>query len=52
MTLNGKNSIAEYVESKEIMDKLIEIGVDYLQGYAISKPIPLIVEESTKAVTI
>jgi len=51
VTLNGKKSIAEYVESKEIMDNLIEIGVDYLQGYAISKPIPLI-EESTKAVTI
>ena len=51
MTLNGKKSIAEYVESKEIMDNLIEIVVDYLQGYAISKPIPLI-KESTIAVTI
>ncbi len=31
-------TIAEYVETDEILDKLKEIGVDYAQGYAVSKP--------------
>jgi len=34
-------TIAEYVESKEINDKLLTLGVDFAQGYAISKPAPL-----------
>jgi diguanylate cyclase (GGDEF)-like protein len=37
----GMKTIAEYVESEEIMDKLRTIGVDYVQGYALHKPIPL-----------
>lgn len=49
VTLNGKKTIAEYVESKEIMDNLIKIGVDFLQGYAISKPVPLVAEETETA---
>jgi EAL domain-containing protein (putative c-di-GMP-specific phosphodiesterase class I) len=31
-------TIAEYVENKEILIKLKEIGVDYVQGYYIHKP--------------
>lgn len=31
-------TVAEYVENKEILDKLNEIGVDYAQGYYIHKP--------------
>jgi EAL domain-containing protein (putative c-di-GMP-specific phosphodiesterase class I) len=31
-------TIAEFVETDEIKNKLIEIGVDYVQGYRIGKP--------------
>ena len=34
-------TIAEYVESDETLSTLKEIGVDYVQGYAISKPLTL-----------
>jgi diguanylate cyclase (GGDEF)-like protein/PAS domain S-box-containing protein len=37
----GKKTIAEFVENDEILQKLNEIGVDYAQGYGISKPEPL-----------
>jgi EAL domain-containing protein (putative c-di-GMP-specific phosphodiesterase class I) len=36
----GKRTIAEFVESGEILTALREIGVDYAQGYAIGKPAP------------
>ncbi|NNJ93950.1 MAG: EAL domain-containing protein [Halobacteria archaeon] len=39
--LLGKETIAEFVESLEIADELRNIGVDYVQGYAYSKPLPL-----------
>ncbi len=34
----GKKTIAEYVENAEILAYLAEIGVDYVQGYYISRP--------------
>ncbi|MEM9622309.1 MAG: DUF1631 family protein [Pseudomonadota bacterium] len=34
----GKKTIAEYVEDGEILKNLEEIGVDYAQGYEISRP--------------
>ncbi|MCH8331132.1 MAG: EAL domain-containing protein, partial [Bacteroidetes bacterium] len=37
----GKKTIAEFVENNEIIEKLKSIGVDYAQGYGISKPMPL-----------
>ncbi|MET0119040.1 MAG: EAL domain-containing protein [Sedimenticola sp.] len=37
----GKETIAEFVENSEMLDKLREIGVDYAQGFGIEKPIPL-----------
>ncbi|VAX09918.1 diguanylate cyclase/phosphodiesterase (GGDEF & EAL domains) with PAS/PAC sensor(s) [hydrothermal vent metagenome] len=37
----GKKTIAEYVENKLIYDHLVEIGVDYAQGYAIERPYSL-----------
>ena len=37
----GKQTIAECVENEVIQQKLNEIGVDYLQGYNIEKPMPL-----------
>lgn len=37
----GKQTVAEYVESDEILKLLRGIGVDYAQGYAVGKPQPL-----------
>jgi len=37
----GMKTVAEYVESAEILGKLREIGVDYAQGYVIHKPVPI-----------
>jgi diguanylate cyclase (GGDEF)-like protein/PAS domain S-box-containing protein len=39
----GKQTIAEFVENEVILDKLkrAEIGVDYVQGYAIGRPHPV-----------
>jgi EAL domain-containing protein (putative c-di-GMP-specific phosphodiesterase class I) len=34
----GKKTIAEFVETKEILDLLQEYGVDYAQGYYIGRP--------------
>jgi diguanylate cyclase (GGDEF)-like protein len=36
----GKSTVAEFVESDEVLAALREIGVDYAQGYAIGKPSP------------
>lgn len=36
-----KKTIAEYVENELVVETLKEIGVDYLQGYAIHKPEPV-----------
>lgn len=37
----GLKTIAEFVESTEILDKLTAIGIDYAQGYAIGRPAPI-----------
>ena len=37
----GKRTIAEFVESDGILEKLREVGVDYAQGYRIGRPKPL-----------
>jgi len=34
----GIETVAEYVDSQEIFDKVKELGFDYSQGYFISKP--------------
>jgi diguanylate cyclase (GGDEF)-like protein/PAS domain S-box-containing protein len=34
-------TIAEFVEDEAILEKLQEIGVDYAQGYAIARPVPI-----------
>jgi len=36
----GMKTIAEFVENDEFKNMLIEIGVDYAQGYGIGKPLP------------
>ena len=38
----GKKTIAEFVENQAIKDKLREIGVDFAQGFGVSKPEPVI----------
>ncbi len=35
-------TIAEFVCDQDILQKLREIGIDYVQGYAIEAPIPLV----------
>jgi|GEM_PF-3548909 hypothetical protein len=37
----GKKTIAEFVEDKTIFNLLSELGVDYVQGYGIGKPVLL-----------
>jgi diguanylate cyclase (GGDEF)-like protein/PAS domain S-box-containing protein len=37
----GKNTIAEFAESEEIVDALRELGIDYAQGYAVGAPKPI-----------
>lgn len=37
----GLKTIAEFVKSEAIRDKLVELDVDYGQGYFYSKPVPL-----------
>jgi EAL domain-containing protein (putative c-di-GMP-specific phosphodiesterase class I) len=37
----GIRTIAEFVETKETLAKLREIGVDYVQGFGIARPQPI-----------
>ena len=37
----GIETIAEYVENQAVYDKLLEMDVDFAQGYFIEKPMPL-----------
>lgn len=39
--LMGLRTIAEYVESDQILEQLIDMGVDYAQGYGVVRPSPL-----------
>ena len=34
----GIKTIAEFVDSQEVQDKIVELGIDYTQGYFISPP--------------
>lgn len=38
----GLQTIAESVETPSLRDTLVEIGVDYLQGYSVATPIPMV----------
>lgn len=46
----GMETIAEYVESEGIRDRLEEMGINYGQGYGLGKPIPIneIIKENFK----
>jgi Amt family ammonium transporter len=37
----GVQTVAEFVESEETLEKLISLGVDHVQGYQIGKPRPM-----------
>ena len=37
----GIKTIAEYVQEENIATKLVEMGIDYLQGNSIGKPLPI-----------
>lgn len=37
----GKRTIAEFVESEAILSRLMEIGVDYAQGFYVGEPLAL-----------
>jgi diguanylate cyclase (GGDEF)-like protein/PAS domain S-box-containing protein len=39
--LMGKQTIAEYVENDTIFAKLQGLGIDYAQGYGVSRPCPV-----------
>ncbi len=45
----GKLTVAEFVENDTIKDVLREIGVDYLQGYGVTKPRSLALFSTTEA---
>jgi diguanylate cyclase (GGDEF)-like protein/PAS domain S-box-containing protein len=42
----GMQVIAEWVSSEEIIDRLVEIGVDFAQGFALHKPEPVLFQRS------
>jgi EAL domain-containing protein (putative c-di-GMP-specific phosphodiesterase class I) len=37
----GKRTIAEFVESAEILRKLAEFGIDFAQGFHVGRPEPI-----------
>jgi diguanylate cyclase (GGDEF)-like protein/PAS domain S-box-containing protein len=45
--LMGLQTIAEYVESDLILEQLIDVGVDYVQGFGVMPPMPLSRDEGT-----
>lgn len=47
--LSGRQTVAEFVENDEILAALQEIGVDYVQGYAIARPVPFEPSEGEEA---
>ena len=41
----GKDIIAEYVETEEVLAKVRSIGIDYAQGFYIGSPVPVHLSE-------
>ncbi|HET8800466.1 MAG TPA: EAL domain-containing protein [Marinobacter sp.] len=37
----GLKTVAEFVESDEVRARLKDLGIDYAQGFGISRPRPL-----------
>lgn len=40
----GMQTIAEFVESKETLDKLRELDIDYVQGFGVARPGPIAIQ--------
>jgi EAL domain-containing protein (putative c-di-GMP-specific phosphodiesterase class I) len=36
----GTKTVAEFVESKEVLDALKYMGINYVQGYHLGLPLP------------
>jgi EAL domain-containing protein (putative c-di-GMP-specific phosphodiesterase class I) len=34
-------TVAEYVETEELITRVAALGIDYAQGFAVAKPVPL-----------
>jgi EAL domain-containing protein (putative c-di-GMP-specific phosphodiesterase class I) len=43
----GKQTVAEFVESADVIRLLKECGVDYIQGFYVAKPSPSLIEPSS-----
>lgn len=43
----GKQTVAEFVESAEVLKLLKECGVDYVQGYYIARPNPQLISHAS-----
>ncbi|GAA5215446.1 cyclic di-GMP phosphodiesterase PdeB [Corallincola platygyrae] len=39
--VHGMQTVAEYVESDEVYERVSQIGIDYAQGFSIGRPKPL-----------
>ena len=37
----GVQTIVEFVETEEVLEKLIVLGVDHVQGYQLGRPRPM-----------
>ena len=37
----GIKTIAEFVENEKLRKLLVELNVDYVQGYSIARPMPV-----------
>ncbi|RKZ36782.1 MAG: hypothetical protein DRQ37_03415 [Gammaproteobacteria bacterium] len=50
----GKQTIAEFVASQDILDRVRELGVDFAQGHALAEPRPLegLLEEPGQAASV
>ena len=42
----GKETIAEFVESDDILEVVRNMGINYAQGYAIGRPVPIRISNS------
>lgn len=40
----GMSTVAEYVENRDVLVRLADIGIDYAQGYLLHRPEPLALE--------
>ncbi len=37
----NKETVAEFVETEEVLERLKKVGVDFAQGYGVGRPAPL-----------